>query len=279
MDKIIYPCIMCKNNAKEMAEYYLSVFTDIEIADENNWAVVLNIVGQRVMLLNGGEMAHPNPTISLMYLTTSAFEVQDLYNKLIKGGKDLMPIDSYPFSEKYAWVEDRYNVSWQIITANEKDIIQKIVPTLMFVGENNGKAAEAIDFYTSKFPNSEKLGVLKYTGDEGEIPGNIQHAEFKMLDYLLMIMDSSNLNSINFSEGVSLVVECKTQEEIDKYWDIFISNGGEEGMCGWLKDKFGVCWQIAPSVLKELLKKSPEVMKEMINMKKLDIRRLSDSVF
>lgn len=278
MDKLIYPCIWSKNNAREMADYYLSVFHNSEIADENDWVVVLKINGQRIMLLNGGEMFQPNPSVSLMYLTNSEKEVEGLYERLITDGKELMPLDSYPFSNKYAWVEDRYGVSWQIITSDEKDVIQKIAPTLMFVGENNGKAAEAIDFYTSVFPKSVKRGVLKYTGEEGETPGNVQHAEFKILDYLLMIMDSSYPHSFDFSEGVSLVIECNTQQEVDYYWDLLTSDGGEEGMCGWLKDKFGVSWQITPIVMKDLLQKSPKVMEVMMTMKKLDIQKLSDAV-
>ncbi|MDD4777897.1 MAG: VOC family protein [Fermentimonas sp.] len=274
---MIYPCIWCNNNAREMADFYLSVFRNSEIGDVNDWVVVLKIDGQRIMLLNGGEMFQPNPSISLMYLTTSEIKVEDLYQKLNVDAKVLMPLDSYPFSSKYAWVEDRYGVSWQIITAEEKDIIQKIVPTLMFVGENNGKALGAIDYYTSVFPDSEKRGVLKYTGEEGETPGNVQHAEFKILNYLLMIMDSSYPHKFNFSAGVSLVIECETQQDIDNYWNVLTSNGGEEGMCGWLKDKFGVSWQITPTTLKELLVKSPKVMEVMMTMKKLDIHELSDA--
>jgi len=262
---------------REMADFYLSIFPDTEIVDQNQWVVVLKMHGQRIMLLNGGDMFRPNPSCSLMYLTPSEMEVESIYNKLIDDGKELMPLDSYPFSPKYAWVEDRYGVSWQLYTGRENDIIQKVVPTLMFVGNNNGKAESAINYYTSIFPNSEKRGILRYTGQEGETAGNIQHAEFRINDYLLMIMDSSYPHNFGFTEGISLVVECNTQEKVDYYWNKFTSDGGEESMCGWLKDKYGMSWQITPTVMKELLQKSHKVMEVMMTMKKLDIKKLQEA--
>ena len=274
MDKLIYPCIWCNNNAREMAGYYASVFPETEIVDQNQWVHVLKMHGQRIMLLNGGEMYRPNPALSLMYLTANDKEVEAVYARLIDGGRDLMPLDSYPFSPKYAWVEDRYGVSWQLYTGEEKQIIQQIVPTLMFVGDNNGKAEKAIDFYTSVFPASENRGIMRYTGNEGETAGHIQHAEFKINNYLLMIMDSSYPHAFGFTEGMSLVVECHTQQEVDHYWEKLTSDGGEESMCGWLRDKYGVSWQITPIVMKDLLQKSPRVMEVMMTMRKLDILQL-----
>jgi len=277
MDNLIYPSIWCNNNAREMADYYLSVFPETEIADQNQWVVVLTIHWQRIMLLNGGEMFRPNPSLSLMYLTANEREVEGIYARLIDGGRDLMPLDSYPFSPKYAWVEDRFGVSWQLYTGDEEHIIQQIVPTLMFVGDNNGKAEKAIDFYTSVFPASEKRGIMRYTGNEGETAGHVQHAEFKINNYLLMIMDSSYPHAFDFTEGMSLVVECHTQEEIDDYWDKLTADGGEESMCGWLRDKYGVSWQITPVVMKDLLQQSPKVMEVMMTMRKLDIRKLQEA--
>jgi|SRR5690554_1469445 len=277
MERLIYPCIWCDNNADEMANFYISTFPNTEIVDQNNWAVVLKMKGQRVMLLNGGDTFKPNPSFSLMYLSSSEHEIESIYNKISGDGKDLMPLDSYPFSSKYAWVEDRYGVSWQLITAAQDDIVQNVVPTLMFIGDNNGKAEEAIDYYTSLFANSRKRGVSKYTGSEGETEGNIQHAEFIINNYLLMIMDSSYPHEFEFSEGMSLVVECANQEEVDYYWDNLTSGGGQESMCGWLKDKYGVNWQITPSIMKELLQKSPKVMEVMMTMKKLEIAPLMEA--
>ena len=277
MEKLIYPCVWSDNNALEMAHFYISVFPNTEIVHQNKWVVVLKIKGQRVMLLNGGDTFKPNPTISLMYLSTSEQEIESIYNNISKSGKVLMPLDSYPFSSKYAWIEDKYNVSWQLITSNPDDIVQTVVPTLMFIGVNNGKAEEAIDFYTSVFANSHKRGISRYTGSEGEIEGNINHAEFIINNYLLMIMDSSYPHEFQFSGGVSIVVECKDQEEVDYYWNKLTSHGGEEDMCGWLRDKYGVSWQITPAIMKDILLKTPKVMEVMMTMKKLEIKPLMDA--
>lgn len=260
-----------------MAEFYAGIFPDTQITDANAVIVMLEISGQKLMLLNGGDMFRPGPAISLMYLTTSQSEVESLYSMLIENGKALMPLDNYPFSPKYGWVEDRYGVSWQLYSGQAEHIIQKVVPTLMFAGSNNGKAEEAVGFYTSIFPDSRPRGMLRYSGAEGETPGNIQHGEFMLNDYLLMIMDSSYPHDFGFTEGISLVVLCDDQEEIDRYWVGLIAGGGEESMCGWLKDRYGVSWQIVPSMLDELMARSPRVTEELMKMKKLDIRKLQEA--
>jgi len=277
MNNSIYPCIWCNNNAAEVARFYESVFPETKITDKDPLLVMLEMQGQKVMLLNGGDQFPPNPSISLMYLTSSESEVEHIYAKLIESGMALMPLDKYPFSSMYGWVEDQFGVSWQLYTGKDEDIIQKIVPTLMFVEKNNGKAAEAVDFYTALFPGAESRGMLRYSGEEGETAGNIQHGEFLINHYLLMIMDSSWPHAFHFSEGVSLVVECNSQEEIDSYWSGLISGGGEESMCGWLKDRYGVSWQIIPAALDKLIAKSPGVMEELMKMRKLDIRRLQQA--
>lgn len=260
-----------------MADFYAGIFPDTKITDSNAIVVMLEISGQKLMLLNGGDMFRPNPSISLMYLTTSQSEVESLYSKLIDNGKALMTLGEYPFSPKYGWVEDRFGVSWQLYSGQEEHIIQKIVPTLMFVGRNNGRAEEAVGFYTSIFPDSRPRGMLRYSGAEGETSGNIQHGEFMLNDYLLMIMDSSYPHAFGFTEGLSLVVLCDSQDEIDRYWFGLISGGGEESMCGWLKDRYGVSWQIVPSMLGELMARSPRVTEELMKMKKLDIRKLQEA--
>lgn len=277
MKNTIYPSIWCNNNASEMADFYAGLFPDTKITDSNAIVVMLEISGRNLMLLNGGDMFRPNPSISLMYLTTSQGEVERLYAALKAGGMTLMPLDEYPFSSKYAWVEDRYGVSWQLYTGQEEHIVQKLVPTMMFTGANNGKAEEAVGFYTSLFTGSRPRGMLRYTGAEGEIAGNIQHGEFMIHDYLLMIMDSSGPHAFGFTEGVSLVVPCDDQDEIDRYWSGLVSGGGEESMCGWLKDRYGVSWQIVPSMLGELMARSPRVSEELLKMKKLDIRKLQEA--
>ncbi len=275
MNNSIYPCIWCNHNAREMADFYCSTFPETRILDENPVVVMLEMFGQKLMLLNGGNIFKPNPSISLMFLTMSESEVEEIWNKLIPEGESMMSLDAYPFSPKYGWVQDKYGVSWQLYTArDENHIIQKLVPTLMFTGAQNGKATEAANLYTSLFPNSAMRGVMHYNAESGEPETSVQHGEFLINDYLLMMMDSSLEHKFRFSEGVSLVVECDYQEEINNYWNVLTSNGGEESMCGWLKDRYGVSWQIVTSMLDEWMKKSPKVMEEVLKMKKLDINIL-----
>lgn len=278
MKNSIYPCIWSNNNAHEMAQYYAATFPETKIVEENPVVVILEMFGQKVMLVNGGDIFKPNSSISLMFLTVDSSEVEQIWEKLSQGGSPMMPLDTYPFSPKYGWIEDKYGVSWQLYTAtDESHIIQKIVPTLMFTGSQNGKAETAASFYTSLFPNSAMRGILRYSGDEGEVKGNVQHGEFLIQDYLLMMMDSSIDHQFGFTEGVSLVVDCDYQEEIDTYWEILTSNGGEESMCGWLKDQFGVSWQIVPRLLGEWMAASPKVSEELLKMRKLDIHILQNA--
>lgn len=275
MNNSIYPSICCNNNAREIADFYCDVFPETKVSDENPVVVMLEMFGRKLMLLNGGDMFKPNPSISLMFLTMSENEVEEIWNKLIAEGESMMPLDTYPFSPKYGWVQDKYGVSWQLYTArDENHIVQKIVPTLMFTGSQNGLATEAAQLYTSLFPNSAMRGIMYYDAASGEPETSVQHGEFFINNYLLMMMDSSLEHKFNFSEGLSLVIECNDQEEIDDYWNALTSNGGEEGRCGWLKDRFGISWQIAPSQLDEWMKKSPKVMDEVMKMKKPDINIL-----
>lgn len=275
MNNSIYPCIWCNNNAKEMADFYCNTFPETKISDENPVVVMLEMFGQKLMLLNGGDIFKPNPSISLMFLTMSEKEVEEIWNNLIREGESVMPLDTYPFSPKYGWVQDKYGVSWQLYTArDENHIIQKMVPTLMFMGAQNGRAEEAAQLFTSLFPNSAMRGIMHYGAESGETETSVQHGEFLINEYLLMMMDSSLEHKFSFTEGVSLVVECDYQEEIDNYWDVLTSNGGKESQCGWLKDQFGISWQIIPAQLDEWLKKSPKVMEEVLKMKKIDIKTL-----
>ena len=162
MNNSIYPCIWCNNNAREMADFYCNTFPETKISDENPVVVMLEMFGQKLMLLNGGDIFKPNPSISLMFLTMSESEVEEIWNKLIAEGESMMPLDAYPFSPKYGWVQDKYGVSWQLYTAGDQNhIIQKIVPTLMFTGTQNGRATEAAQFYTSLFPNSAMRGIMR----------------------------------------------------------------------------------------------------------------------
>lgn len=150
--------------------------------------------------------------------------------------------------------------------------MQKITPYLWF----NDNAEEAMQFYTSIFKNSKILNVTRY-GEAGPGPsGTLMTATFVLEGQQFMVLNGGP--EFKFTEAISFLVDCKTQEEVDTLWEK-LSDGGEEGPCGWLKDKFGVSWQIIPTALGELMNdpdpvKAQNVMKAMLQMKKIDIAAL-----
>ena len=151
--------------------------------------------------------------------------------------------------------------------------MRKITPFLWFDAE----AEEAANFYVSIFPNSKVLGVTRY-GDAGPGPkGTVMVATFQLEGQEFTALNGGPL--FKFTEAVSFVVNCETQAEVDKFWEK-LSAGGEKSRCGWLKDKYGLSWQIVPTVLGEMLKdadKSQRVMKALLQMDKIDIQGLKQA--
>lgn len=153
--------------------------------------------------------------------------------------------------------------------------IQKITPFLWF----DHQAEDAAAFYTSIFPNSKIDKVARY-GESGPGPaGSVMTVDFHLDGQSFVALNGGP--HFNFTEAISFVVNCQTQDEVDFYWDKFSSDGAEV-QCGWIKDKFGLSWQIVPTVLAELIAKgsphqSNAVMKALMTMKKLDIRALQQA--
>jgi predicted 3-demethylubiquinone-9 3-methyltransferase (glyoxalase superfamily) len=242
--------------------------------------VTFELSGQKFMGLNGGPAHKINPSISFFVVCDTREEVDEAWQQLCEGGSVLMPLDSYDWSERYGWVSDRYGVNWQLSFGKLEDVGQKFTPTLMFVGKQHGKAREAIDFYTSIFDQSEIMGILPYSEADPDVTGTVKHAQFKLNGDVFMAMDSSLEHNFQFSEGLSLVVECDTQEEIDRYWNALLQQGGREDKCGWLKDRFGVSWQIIPSILPKLMaepERSPRVVEAFMKMGKFNIQQLMEA--
>lgn len=279
MNNNIYPCVWFNTEGKEAADYYSDIFPHTKLTENNGFVQMLDMNGQKLMLLTAGPRFKPNASISFLIANEDEKETERLYNELAKGGKALMPLDSYPFSKKYGWVEDKYGVSWQLYTGEKGNTDQYFVATLMYVGEQNGRAKEAIKLYTTVFPDSKTEGIMEYPEGGEDTPGNVQHAQFHINGYTLACMDSSLEHKFGFDEGVSLVVVTKDQEETDHYWNALTADGGEESMCGWLKDKFGVSWQIVPKRLMELFAlpdrdKAQRAMATMMKMRKIVIADL-----
>jgi predicted 3-demethylubiquinone-9 3-methyltransferase (glyoxalase superfamily) len=148
----------------------------------------------------------------------------------------------------------------------------EITPCLWFDTEGE----DAANFYTSVFPNSRIVDVARYGSAGPREEGTVMTVEFE-LDGLTFVALNGGPD-FTFNEAISFQVDCKDQEEVDAYWSK-LSEGGEEGPCGWLKDKFGVSWQIVPTALTELLgdpdrEKSQRVMAAMLKMKKIEIDEL-----
>ena len=277
MNNNIYPCLWFNGNAKDAMTFYCGVFPDSKIVADTPMVVNAELDGQLFMGLNGGPQFTPNASISFMVICATTEETDNCWNKLAEGGKILMPLDKYPWSERYGWVEDKFGISWQVYKGDISEVGQKIVPTLMFAQEQQGKAKHAIHFYVDLFKQSSLAGILEY--GTGPTEGQVQHAQFTLNGYVLMAMDSGVPQTFSFTEGISLVIQCDTQDEIDYYWNGF-TREGQESMCGWCKDQFGVSWQIIPRKLSELMsdpERGRRVMQEVLKMKKLDIAVLENA--
>ena len=291
----IFPSIWFDRQAKEASEFYMSLFQnsremkvsyygkeghEIHGMEEGTVLTVdFELDDNRFTALNGGPHFIPNPSITFFVTLETTHEVDEIWSKLLEGGQEMMPLDKYPWSDRYGWLSDRYGVSWQIYLGKLEDVGQRITPLLFFTGNQRGRAEEAHDFYLSVFPNSYSDGVAKYEPGEGGPEGMVKHSQFKLDGQTFMAMDSAVENDFPFNEAISMVVSCNGQEEVDYYWENLLKNGGSEQQCGWLKDRFGVSWQIVPDKLDSLLnnsdkERSERVMKAMLQMKKLDINKL-----
>ena len=275
-----YPCLWFNTEGKEAAELYCRIFGNSRITADNGMVVNFELSGQKFMCLNGGPHFKINPSISIYTVLESENEVESVWNELLKNGKVLMPLDRYDWSPKYGWIEDRFGVNWQISYGKLEDVGQKFTPSLLFTGEKNGKAEEAVHYYTSLVKNSSVKGILKYSATDADKEGNVKHSQFSLNDYVFMAMDSSLAHNFSFNEGFSIVLECKDQSEIDYYWNHLTSQGGQESRCGWLKDRFGVSWQIIPADLGQWMtdpSKAQRVMKELMKMNKLEVDVLKNA--
>lgn len=280
LDKPIFPCLWFDGNAKEAAQFYCSVFGDSAIIDENPMVVVFKSAGQKFMCLNGGPEFKFTPAISFYTIVPDEVEIQTTWDKLIENGRALMPLDSYPWSKRYGWLQDKFGVTWQLTIDKPGFSDQKFIPALMFSGTNFGMAEDAINFYTGIFDDSAIKMVSRYeANDPNGQDGTINHAQFELNGRLFAAMDSAIVHNFDFNEALSFVVECRDQAQIDYFWEKLLE-GGTESQCGWLKDKFGVSWQIVPAVLSELMAdpaRSGRVVQAFMKMKKFDIEKLKNA--
>jgi predicted 3-demethylubiquinone-9 3-methyltransferase (glyoxalase superfamily) len=290
----IVPNLWFDGRVEEAVEFYTSTFANSskgyvahyadagkEIHGHNAGDVLtanFTIEDMEFVIINGGPLFKPNPSISFTVNCVSNEELDHLWQSLSDGGQVLMELGTYPFSEYYGWVNDKFGVSWQLIVQSEPQA-NKIIPSLMYTQGQAGKAEEAINFYTSVFPDSHIGTVTHYgAGMEPDTEAMVAHADFTVMGQSLIAQESAREHMFAFNEGVSLQVTFDTQEEIDEYW-AKLSADPEAEACGWLKDKYGVSWQVVPRVMDEMMRNAtPEqmerVMAAYMPMKKFDIAAL-----
>lgn len=291
----ISTCLWFDEQGEEAAEFYVAIFNNAKLLKKipylvdtpsdkpvgSTMSVDFELEGQRFMALNGGPIFTPNPSISFFVNCDTEEEVDRLWAVLSEGGTSLMPLDSYPFSDKYGWVQDQYGISWQLILA-QGNPPQKIMPSLMFGNKNVNKAEEAINFYANIFNDSRIGNIVRYPEETGPArEGSIMYGDFMIQNTWMAAMDSGTKQDFSFNEAISLVVSCKTQEDIDYYWEKLSTDPNAE-QCGWLKDQFGVSWQIIPEGMERMFQdgnqeKSKRAMEAMLQMKKINIAELEQA--
>lgn len=301
----ITPCLWFDKNCEEAVNFYMTVFPNSAIESIKRYpegmteepmqgmsgkvlTAVFELDGLTFQALDGGPIFTKNPSISFFVNfdpsrnPNAAADLETIWGKLSEGATVRMALQEYPFSKKYGWVEDRFGVNWQLIlTDPEGEPRPTIVPSLLFTGAVAGRAEEALNFYASIFKNSKIGTVAKYpAGMAPEKEGSAMFAEAQLDGEWLTAMDSANPgHSFAFNEGISLSIECADQAEVDYFWEAFTQGGGEESVCGWLKDKFGVSWQVVPKRMMELMsdpdeEKAKRALSAMMQMKKLIIADL-----
>ncbi|MBV9482070.1 MAG: VOC family protein [Acidobacteria bacterium] len=252
--------------------------------------VAFELAGQPFIAISAGPVFQFNPSISFHIKCETKDEVDAIWDKFSKGGKVLVPLGSYPFSERYGWIEDEYGLSWQLMFASGNKVQQRIIPVLMFVGQVYGKTEEALNFYTRLFSNSpaEAEGTTKANilarygkGEEPDREGAVRYASFSLLGQEFGAMDSAREHKFAFNEAVSFIVPCDTQDEIDYLWQNLSADPRAE-QCGWLKDIYGLSWQVTPTILNEMLsgndsERTARVTQAFLRMKKLNIAKLKEA--
>ena len=300
MQKIV-PHLWFDTQAKEATEFYVSLFPDSEITSLTVLhdtpsgdcdSLRFKLWGQEFMSISAGPYFTKNPSISFMVNFDPSVDkdakahMDVIWEKLLDGAKVLMPLDKYPFSEHYGWIEDKFGVSWQLIlTRPEGEPRPPIMPALLFVNEASGKTQEATEFYLSVFQgaphasNDTRRGTLAlYPKEMPDRAGEVMFTDIELAGRWVVAMDGGSGHAFAFNEGISLMIPCEDQAEIDYFWDKLSSDPKAE-QCGWCKDKFGVSWQVTPKEMDTMMAEGTQeqidrVTKAFMPMKKFDLAAL-----
>lgn len=287
----IIPHLWFDTEAVEAARFYAEVFPDSAVdhvgqirdtpAGDCDF-VQFHVANQPLMAISAGPQFQLNPSISFLVnfdpsTDENAREHLDATWDRLGGGVVRMELGEYPFAERYGWIEDRFGVNWQLILSDpDGDPRPFVVPSLLFTQDQAGKAEEAIELYTSLFPDSKRGQTARYpAGMEPDEEGTLMFADFQLCGQWFAAMDSAHPHDFAFNEALSLLVECETQDQMDRLSDA-LSAVPDAEQCGWLKDRFGVSWQITPRDLQTMMREGTQeqiarVTRAFMPMKRLDL--------
>ena len=292
LDRPITPHLWFDTQAREAAEFYVSVFPESRIDSATVLhdtpsgdcdVISFTLAGQPFMAISAGPLFTFNPSISFFVNFDPAKDPQarerlDIaWEKLAEGGQVLMELGEYPFATRYGWVQDRYGLSWQLILANPAgEQRPAIVPSFLFTGDAYGQAEAAGDYWRGEIDDSRPGQLVRYEeATEHDRAGAVMFSDFRLGPTWFAAMDSGYDHGFGFNEAVSFIVHCRDQAEIDRYWEK-LSAHPENEQCGWCKDRFGVSWQVSPIVLDEVMTSDDQaaidrVTQVFLPMKKLDV--------
>lgn len=295
MSQKIVPCLWFDHQAEDAATLYTSLFPNSSIDSLMRYGDVvhdpstmkpgsvmtssLTLAGFKMTMLNGGPLFKFTPAISFYVTCDDEATLDKIWAGLVQDGTILMPLGEYPWSQKFGWLQDRFGLTWQLGLGKIAEAGQMIAPFFLFTGAQHARAEEATRLYTSLFSGSQIDGILHYTEGEHQPAGTVKHVQFGLAGEKFMATDSNLSHGFTFNEALSLQILCQSQAEVDHYWASLIADGGEAGPCGWLKDKFGVSWQVTPTALYDMLQdpdplKAQRATKAMLSMSKFDIAAL-----
>jgi predicted 3-demethylubiquinone-9 3-methyltransferase (glyoxalase superfamily) len=293
----IVPHLWFDKEAKEAANLYASIFGgDSKVMNVRTITgtpsgdcdiVSFKLWGYEFMSISAGPYFKPTPAISFMVNfdpaqdNEAAKKIDEIWAKLSEGGEVMMELGEYPFSKRYGWCADKYGFSWQLILTDPKgEPRPSIIPSLLYVTDTCETAEAATDFYLKVFKDSKRGTMARYpAGMEPNKEGGIMFTDFMLEGQWFAAMDgSSQMHKFDFNEAISFVVNCEDQAEVDYYWEK-LSAVPEAEQCGWLKDKFGVSWQIVPIAMNDMMAsgdqaKIDRVTQAFLRMKKFNIAEL-----
>lgn len=293
MQRII-PVVWHDGTAEDAARFYAGLFPAARLGTLTRYGKVgfaqhgqpegrvmtadVEIDGFRLSGMNAGAAFRPTPAVSYFVVLEDAAQVDRVWAGLTAGGAALMPLDAYDWSPRYGWANDRFGVSWQVALGRRADIGRAVAPFLLFTGAVAGRAEEAVAHYTSVFPDSAVTGVLRHAAGGAETAGTVKHAQFTLFGETFMAMDSALGHEFGFTEGNSFMVLCRDQDEVDRTATALSAEPGAE-QCGWLKDRFGVSWQITPEALLTMIAdpdraRADRVFAAVMEMRRLDLATL-----